>query len=189
MPFFQWLQRYQLQIFGLAVLLLGSGLLVASLIDNEPAGIEFAYGSGIDPGSPIRVHVTGAVVSPGVYELREGDRLLEALAAAGGPADNADAGNLNLARRVRDEERIEVPARAGSSAPAGQLAPGEKVDINTASQKQLEALPGIGEAYSRRIVDSRKVDGPYKTIRDLVDRKVIPASTFEKISELITAGP
>jgi competence protein ComEA len=139
--------------------------------------------------NPIRVQVGGAVGRPGVYDLREGDRVIDAIAAAGGPADDGDIDSLNLARRVRDEERLIVPTRTGGAASASTLPPGAKLDINSASQQQLDALPGIGQAYSQRIVDSRKVDGPYKATRDLVDRKVVPAATFEQIRDLITVGP
>ena len=63
------------------------------------------------------------------------------------------------------------------------------MNINTATQAELDQLPGIGEAYSRRIVDSRAVDGPFKTVEDLVTRRVVPASTFDGIHELISVGP
>jgi competence protein ComEA len=135
--------------------------------------------------------VSGAVVAPGVYQLREGDRLVEALVAAGGPANGADVDALNLARRVRDEEQVVVPRLGGAdsrrteAAGATPLAPGEKLDINAATEDQLDQLPGIGEAYSRRIVDSRKVDGPFKSIQELVDRRVVPRATFEKIRDLV----
>ncbi len=125
-----------------------------------------------------------------MYTLREGDRLVDALAAAGGPSGDAGLDSLNLARRVRDEERIDVPRLNGAAAGTGGagLIAG-RLDINTATEKQLDGLPGIGEAYSRRIVDSRKVDGPYKSTQDLVDRKVIPAALLLQISDLIAAGP
>jgi competence protein ComEA len=182
-----WLDDRRLLVLAAALVLLAGALAVSGLSRREPSGIEFVYGSGLPPGSPIRVQVAGAVASPGVYELREGDRVVDALAAAGGPTTDADTDALNLARRVRDEERLEVPARAAArnAAPA----PGAKLDINIASAEQLDALPGIGPAYARRIVDSRAVDGPYRSTRDLVDRKVLPQSTFDQIRDLIFVGP
>lgn len=191
MNVFAWLQRHQIALVGASLMLLGAGLAVDLAGRHDPPGIEFAYGADVPDGSPIRVQVAGAVESPGVYDLRGGDRVVDAIAAAGGPADTADLEAVNLARRVRDEERVTVPTRvAGSTAvQAAAIGPGAKLDINTATQQQLDALPGIGEAYSRRIVDSRKVDGPFKTTRDLVDRKVIPAAVYEQIRDLIAAGP
>lgn len=177
-------------LFALAMIALGAGILAGSLVSGEPEGIVFGYDSALEPGSPIRVQVSGAVLSPGVYELRAGDRLVDALAAAGGPREDADTGGLNLARRVRDEERIAVPHRPGAASPLsppGPLQPSGKLDINSATAPQLQALPAIGEAYARRIIDSRHVDGPYASIRDLVDRRVLPAGTFEQIRDLITA--
>ncbi len=182
-----WLEKHQFLVLAAALLALGSGLAASALIDSHPRGIEFGYRSGLPEGSPIRVQVSGAVANPGVYELREGDRVVDAVAAAGGPSSQADLGALNLARRVRDEERLEVPAGATGTA-AAALPAGARLDINTATEKQLDALPGIGEAYSRRIVDSRRVDGPYKSTRDLVDRKVIPLALYEDIRDRITVG-
>lgn len=184
-----WLRRYQFWLLGIALIALGSGLVIELVRGGAPSGIEFAYSSALPDGSRIRVQVTGAVTKPGVYELREGDRVVDALAAAGGPSDSADPDSLNLARRVRDEEQLIVPTRTGAASSAATLVPGAKLDINSASQQQLDALPGIGEAYSRRIVDSRKVDGPYKATRDLVDRKVLPAATFDQLRDLITVAP
>jgi len=114
---------------------------------------------------------------------------VEALAAAGGPSEDADIDSLNLAKRVRDEERIEVPRRAAAGSTSAGIVVGGRLDINSATLQQLDALPGIGEAYSRRIVDSRKVDGPYKSTRDLVDRKVIPAAVYEQIRDLVAVVP
>jgi competence protein ComEA len=183
-----WLDDRRLLVLAGALVLLAGALAVLGLSRREPSGIEFAYGSALPPGSPIKVQVAGAVVRPGVYELREGDRVVDALAAAGGPTEDANTDALNLARRVRDEERLDVPARTGAA--AGQaLASGTKLDINVATADQLDALPGIGPAYSQRIVDSRAVDGPYKSTRDLVDRKVLPQSTFDKVRDLIFVGP
>ena len=64
-----------------------------------------------------------------------------------------------------------------------------KIDINTATAQLLDSLPGIGEVYSQRIVDSRAVNGPFVSIDDLLEREIIPRSTFEKIKDLITVGP
>ncbi|HEY7269227.1 MAG TPA: ComEA family DNA-binding protein [Dehalococcoidia bacterium] len=189
MPIYTWLQRNQIAVLGVALLVLGAGLAVDLLGRDHAPGIEFAYSSGVADGSPIRVQLAGAVARPGVYDLREGDRLVDAIAAAGGPAANADLDPLDMARRVRDEERIDVPAKSGGGSSAPTLVPGAKLDINTATQAQLEALPAIGQAYAQRIVDSRKVDGPYKATKDLVDRKVIPSAVLDQIRDLITVAP
>ncbi len=185
-----WLERNQVFILAAVIAALGLGFAVREVTRDDPPPLEFRYGSGLPAGSPIRVHVAGAVLSPGVYELHEGDRVADAIDAAGGPADDADAEEINLARRVRDEEQLIVPRQAGKeSATTAVLTPGVKVNINTAPASVLDALPGIGEAYAGRIVDSRRVDGAFRSTQELVERKVIPRATYDRISSLISVGP
>jgi competence protein ComEA len=182
-----WLQRYQWLVLAASFVLLAVAVASSSLISGSPSALEFRAGSGLPPGTPIKVQVSGAVLEPGVYQLREGDRVVDAIEAAGGPANDALIDSLNLARRVRDGERLDVPGQRGTTVVGLRL--GEKVDINTAPPALLEALPGIGPAYARRIVDSRAVDGPYRTIDDLLERRVIPRSTFDAIRDLIAVVP
>jgi competence protein ComEA len=185
----EFLRRNQIAIFAAAVVLMGAFIVARSLTDRSPRGIEFRD-EGLPPsGRPIIVHIDGAVANPGVYELRDGDRLADAIDAAGGPTEEADSEELNLARRVRDEERIVIPERAGALPLSGFAALSGPININTASADLLDTLPGIGEAYSRRIVDSRTVDGPYKATEDLISRRVLPRATFDGIASLITVGP
>jgi competence protein ComEA len=184
-----WLEQNQFLVLAFAAVLFLGSLAVISLGGSDPPAFEFEYGSGLEPGTPIKVHVTGAVARPGVYELREGDRVEAALAAAGGTTEAADLEALNLARRVRDEEQLLVPVRTGRSTPVATLAPGARLDINTATTAELDQLPGIGEAYSRRIVDSRRADGPYRSVDDLVQRRVLPQATLEQVRHLIAVGP
>jgi len=184
-----WLERNQVLVLGLAALVFAAGLAASALTSDPSPLLEVRDDSMLPDGAPIRVHVAGAVAAPGVYELQEGDRLAEALAAAGGPAADADLDAINLARRVHDEEQVLVPRHAGVSSPVRPLAPGEQLDLNAASAAELDLLPGIGEAYSRRIVHSRLVDGPYTAVEDLVERPVIPRATFERIRDMVTVGP
>ena len=158
----------------------------------DDGDLVFRDGSGLAEGTPIRLYVGGAVLQPGVYQMREGDRVVDALALAGGAASDADLDALNLARRVRDEEELIVPGRSAvlaAAAPAATLAPGARLNINTATQAQLDTLPGIGEAYSRRIVDSRTLDGPFRSGEELVERRVLPRATYDRIRDLITVAP
>jgi competence protein ComEA len=184
-----WLDRQRFLILCAVAFVLAAGILASSLSLSEPEQVVFETGPQLAPGSPIRVHVGGAVVSPGVYELRAGDRIDDAVTAAGGPAAGADLDAINLARHLRDAEQVIVPGASSAPARFEELAPGEKLDINSATQAQLDSLPGIGEAYSRRIVDSRLLDGPYGAIEDLVTRNVVPQATFDAIRDLIRAGP
>lgn len=185
------LEQRRMLLVVLAAALLVSALVVGAISRGPPRAIVFEPASTLEDGAPIRVHIAGEVVRPGVYEMYQGERVIDAIAAAGGATTNADASALNLARRLRDGERLEVPARSSrtSAAAAPHLVSAGPIDINTATAAELDRLPGIGAAYSRRIVDSRTVDGPYRSIEELVTRRVLPASTFEGIRELITAGP
>lgn len=172
-----------------AVLAAGIAFYVAGR-RSEPAPLEILADSA-QTGDPIEVYVTGAVAHPGVYQLSYGQRAVDALYAAGGQTPDADLEAINLAKRLRDEDQIVVPrtgtAAGGTSQVAG--ATSGPININTASADELDTLPGIGEVYSARIVESRERDGPFQSLEDLLARDLIPRATFEKIYGLITLGP
>ncbi len=195
-----WLERYRWPLLGLAALLLsiGIGVLIDQQFLQGPQPLEIRLDNA--PAVEIQVYVAGAVAQPGVYYLRDGDRWIDALEAAGGPAADADLESVNLARRLRDEDQVLVPrlsetaAMPAGAAPVGVLgavqAPqGERIDINTAPAALLETLPGIGPARAGRIVESRQRDGPFVRPEELVERGLVPQSVFEQILELITVGP
>jgi competence protein ComEA len=177
-------------LIGLAALLAAAVVIIVLERQDDSRSFEVSFADPTAQG-PMQVYISGAVLEPGVYEMPDGARVIDALYEAGGPAPDADLEAVNLALRLHDEDQVLVP-RAGeaASAVAGASArPGAPVNINTASADALDGLPGIGEVYSQRIVESRASDGPYKTTDDLVARQVLPRATFERIRELITAGP
>jgi competence protein ComEA len=188
-----WLDRYRTPVLsvlaGAAVL----GLVFFVIRQREgPPPLELQVGDATSSNSEIMVHVTGAVAAPGVYALHEGDRVVDAVEAAGGPSADADLVAINLARRIHDEDQVVVPKVGGQpviSQVAGASADGAPIDINAASAAVLDSLPGIGEVYSNRIVDSRVRDGPFQSTEDLVTRKLIPRAIYEKIQALITVSP
>ena len=162
----------------------------------QPLEISFAEATpGV--GGPIHVYITGAVMEPGVYEMANGDRVIDLLFEAGGQAPEANLEAINLALRLHDEDQVIVPRRGEAAAPdvldarSDVLGAGQApININTASAKELDdALPGIGEVYSQRIVDSRTWDGPFASPEDLTIRRLIPQGTYDKIEQLITTGP
>jgi competence protein ComEA len=189
-----WLERYRTPLLavltGVAVL----GLVFFILRQREsPPPLELRVSDATSADSEIMVYVTGAVAAPGVYPLHEGDRVVDAVEAAGGPSPEADLVTLNLARRIHDEDQVVVP-RIGEQATVSQVAAAETgpdtlIDINTAAAAVLDSLPGIGEVYSQRIVDSRTAEGLFDSTEDLVTRQIIPRSTYEKIKLLITVSP
>ncbi len=189
-----WLERLRTPLLILLALLATWGL-IAFILDRRsgPEPLEIRFDGGAS-GEEIQVHVTGAVASPGVYALREGDRTVDALEAAGGPTEDADLEAINLARRLYDEDQVMVPRRGqvvSPDRPVSQVAGTSvgRININTASAELLDTLPGIGEVYSQRIIDSRTSNGPFERVEDLLERRLIPRSTFEKIKDLITVGP
>jgi competence protein ComEA len=150
---------------------------------------------------PLRVHVAGAVVRPGVYEMEENSRVEDAVEAAGGFVVEADKNALNLAAHLEDGERLDIPYVAGfipdeesgfvviTEGTPSPLAGGDDlVDINTASVEELDKLPGIGATIAQRIVEYRETNGPFATIEDIINVPGIGTATFEEIKDLITVG-
>ncbi len=121
--------------------------------------------------SSITVHVAGAVESPGLVTLSEGDRVAHAVAAAGGALAVADLSALNLAAAVDDGDQVTVPVKGEMTAPVGRTGADDEglVDINHATVADLEALPGVGPVLAQRIFDYREEHGPFATAEDLLD--------------------
>ncbi len=134
----------------------------------------------------IMVHVAGAVARPGLYQLDEGCRVGEALERAGGTLPQADLKPVNFAEKLRDGQKIYVPFMGEkTTTEAGTDASG-KLNINLASAKELESLPGIGPSLASRIVDYREKNGSFKSVEDLKKVKGIGEKKFNEIKELIT---
>jgi competence protein ComEA len=137
---------------------------------------------------PILVDVAGWVRRPGVYEFHDGDRVIDAIEAAGGARRGAALDALNLAAPLADGTQILVPRRQASG-PVGSVGSGatpSKVNINAASAAELETLPGVGEVIAQRIVDYRTANGPFGSVDDLLDVSGIGEVTLENIRDLVT---
>jgi competence protein ComEA len=129
-----------------------------------------------DRGGMLVVHVAGAVHRPGVYRMRQGARVDDAVTRAGGPRRRADLGAVNLAAELEDGRQILVPLRApaapaGSpttaSSSSGAPAPGVPLNLNTATLEQLDALQGIGPATAQQILDYREEHGGFGSVEEL----------------------
>lgn len=149
--------------------------------------------TGDSVGPIILVHVLGQVQHPGLYELHQGDRVVDALAAAGGFTESADQEQQNLARLVSDGEQLRVPAigelpPAASPGSTGGGASGVSapVNINTADAAALETLPRVGPATAQKILDYREANGRFTQIDDLLGVTGIGEATFAGLKDRVT---
>ncbi len=143
------------------------------------------------PSSRLVVDVVGAVRRPGLYRLREGARVADAVIRAGGPSRRADIASINLAAPVADGMQIIVPARV--AAPGGAMpSPGAggptggKVSLSAASVEQLDSLPGVGPVTAQKIVDWRTAHGPFRSVDALDDVPGIGPARLEQLRDLVT---
>lgn len=145
----------------------------------------------------VLVYVCGEVAAPGVYELREGSRIYEAIEAAGGFTEAAAQKALNLAAPVSDGLQITVyTEEEAATAPAGVSAGGEggaagagagvRINLNTASSQELMQLTGIGESRAADIIRYREENGRFQKIEDIMKVPGIKDAGFQKIKDRIT---
>jgi len=145
--------------------------------------------------APLRVYVSGAVQSPGVYTLPPCSLVDDALKAAGGATAEADLEHINLALEARDQQQIHVPRKgepvqSAPSTDSGATTPGAlRININTATLGELDKLPKIGPTTAQRIIDYRTKNGPFKRVEDLKNVSGIGDATFEALKDLITVEP
>ena len=139
----------------------------------------------------IFVDIKGAVKNPGVYQMKVGDRVKDALDAAGGLTEEADSQKVNLAKRLEDQMVIVVPkvGEESEEIPTGETrkeATKEgKVNINTAMVEELKTLKGVGEKKAEAIIEYRKKNGSFQTKEDLMKVRGIGKKLFESFQERI----
>jgi competence protein ComEA len=158
---------------------------------------------------PLFVYLTGAVITPGVFELEQGARLNDAIEQAGGLAEGAATSYINLAAPLMDGQHVHIPSAAeiesgeaakiaagGASTPAtgataatagssAATAGEQKVNINTADNAELETLPGVGVATAQRIIDYREKNGLFTSVEGLKDVSGIGEKKYAELADRI----
>jgi competence protein ComEA len=166
------------QLFGVA----GAAVVLVLLLVRHLGG----GGSGAPAVTPVQpvsrpkavapkllvVDVAGAVRRPGLYRLRSGSRIDDAIASAGGPTAKAQLDTVNLAAPIADGEQIVVPGRgvagvAAAGSGAVGSSPSAPLDLNSATLEQLEGLPGIGPVTAQKILDYRQQHGAFHSVAEL----------------------
>jgi competence protein ComEA len=137
------------------------------------------------------VDVAGAVRHPGLYKLRDGTRVNDALQMAGGATGAADLTLVNLAALLTDGEQVLVPAKVSVAAPNGsaagssQSAPGAPVHLNSATAEELDTLPGVGPTTAQRIIDYRTEHGPFTSVDELDAVSGIGPAKLAELRDLV----
>ena len=191
---YQFIKRYVLvlAVGSLGLILLGIGLI--QYFSSPKEEVEFVSNTENEAklSSSLFVDVEGEVQNPGLYELKEGSRIHDAIIMAGGFSEEADrhyiAQFLNLAKKVEDGAKVYIPRKPENS--DGQVAgtytsnstTAVLININTATAHELESLSGVGTVTAEKIIGGR----PYSSVEELVSKKIVGQKTFEKIQDSIS---
>lgn len=148
-------------------------------------------------GTGIFVHIDGWIQNPGVYEIKENDRVNTIIEKAGGLKEGASIKSINLAARLSDGDKIYIPNREeekqiettevkGNNTGTVKITKNSKININKASISELKQITGIGESTANKIIDYRENVGKFKKIEDIKEVKGIGDSKYESIKDKIT---
>ncbi len=142
-----------------------------------------------------KVYITGEVLTPGVYDIKEGDRIENIINYAGGTTVNANVDIINLSEIVEDEQHIVIPNIneseesmnvSGDSGVTGKSNDSTKVNINKASLEELKAISGVGDTIATNIIQYREENGNFKSIEDIKNVTGVGEKSFEKMKNQIT---
>ncbi|MGI6109941.1 MAG: helix-hairpin-helix domain-containing protein [Eubacteriaceae bacterium] len=168
---------------GLLILIAAGLSMLAGKTEEEPALTDKNSVPAAEEQAEIYVHVAGAVASPGVVVLKDGARIIEAVESAGGLLPEADTENLNFAAVAVDGQKITVPFQGEQDSSVSENA--GLVNINTATEKQLQELPGIGEVTAGNIVSWREKNGGFSSKEQIKEVNRIGDKLYEQIENLI----
>ena len=181
--------KYKSYIICIIIILLSVISIIIQDIDRKNT-LKVNNNELNEKNNKIAVYVSGAVKSPGVYYLDKNSRVYNLLDICGGIADNADITKINLAQKLVDEDKIEVPIKVeqkDSEDEEDDIEDGanDLININNASETELETLNGIGEATAKKIVEYREKNGKFDTIEDIMEVPGIGESKYNNIKENI----
>ena len=185
----------------LAVVALAAGGAFYAGIHGQEEAVTLDAGTTPQAEAPVKeseivVYVAGAVNRPGVVQLAEGARAKDAVDACGGFLPTADTNGVNLAQKLKDGMQVTVPekspqgtaaqgAAGGAQAGAAKSLPEGMVNINTADEKELDKLPGVGPAMAKRIVEYRTENGAFQSPEEIKRVKGIGDAKYEKMKDKI----
>ncbi len=184
------LDRSRLLVTGvllLLVLVVAGKLLLRPPRPAVPPPVRVAAPAGHVSAKRLFVNVVGAVRRPGLYRLKDGSRVADAVTRAGGPTPKAQIELLNLAARIADGEQIVVPRRGlggAAAVPGGTVAAGP-VHLNSATLEQLDALPGVGPVTAQKILDYRQQHGAFGAVDELDAIPGIGPARLEQLRALV----
>ena len=158
---------------------------IPSVVVASQAEVEAEAENLSVPTLTVVVHVVGAVESPGVIELPENSRIIDALAKAGGAREDAILSGINLARVLFDGEQIVVPSQADEPAAVSIDAPPGLVSLSRGTSAELETLPRVGPATAARIIAWREENGPFTSVDDVLAVSGIGPATLEGFRALV----
>lgn len=153
-----------------------------------------------DKTDKIVIYITGAVKNEGIYEMEENSRIADCIEKSGGLTEDANINNINLAYIIQDGMKIHIPKNGEDTNSLidntntyvtkenddKETSKSNKININTATQTELESLPGIGPSTATKIIDYRKKIGKFNSIEDLMEVSGIGENKYSKIKDLIT---
>jgi competence protein ComEA len=190
--------RWQISLLLIGLSLVGIGVFLTKSSYSSPE-VEIINDSvSQNNNSKLIIEVGGSVIKPGVYELVSNSRINDALSAAGGLSEDADQDwvdkMINRAAPLSDGQKIYIPSKHSSSQSASNLESNQAssemlgqgteslININTASQKELESLWGIGPVTAQNIIEQR----PYSTVDELQSKNILKANVYERNKDLLT---
>lgn len=199
--------KTKLIIFGIIILFIG----IIGIIFNQISSIEnpdeinlLEESLVVQEGSEntveelnlIKVHITGEVINEGMIELKEGDRIDDAIKKAGGITDKADLSKVNLAYELLDGQKVYIPSindnkeeylfiDAGENVLEDENVQNGKININTADSSLLQTINGVGESLAGKIIDYREKNGKFKNIEDLKNVSGVGDKKFEDLKDKI----